>query len=94
MHDICLHQLKQWRQVFVNVGLRPRGVGDACIGVEISQTSLAGLKINKGVLFHDYVHATHLYTKGKAEVGRMRVEMGRDEENTKATCRYAAETSR
>lgn len=36
MHDICLHQLKQWRQVFVNVGLRPRGVGDACIEVEIS----------------------------------------------------------
>jgi len=59
-----------------------------------SQTSLAGLKINKGVLLHDYVHATHLYTKGKAEVGRMRVQMGRDEENMKATCRYAAETSR
>ena len=36
MHDICLHQLKQWRQVFVNVGLRLRGVGDACIEVEIS----------------------------------------------------------
>ena len=59
-----------------------------------SRTPLAELKINKGVLFHDYVHETHLYTKGKAEVGRMRVQMGRDEENRKATCRYAAETSR
>ena len=36
MHDICLHQLKQWRQVFVNVGLRPQEVSDACVGVEIS----------------------------------------------------------